>query len=415
MTVSSVYFILILKLVYCDRFGNFCLFSRYFDDNIVLFTDGMANEGVIDTDDMIKEIRKRVHALKEECHFERDYAIKLCTLGTSGFLPELLFRVGQEFSSDAFYFLDESANLELNLMKPVLLRQSSLVSSVKVTVDALNGVVLDKAAMSSEYEQHERTAGGEVISNSTKATYLIHDICVGMERHIIFTLTFPIKHKKLLKGKDVLKIVVSHRNSTMEVREVEVLVPYEEVPRKEHQNREHDIAVTACQESRVLAHQTLDQTAALIMKLDRTHAKETLEAGVTQIRDYLEVISPMLTSEESHALLLAYVDPIVHNLENCSRFLMDYTVRWDDAWGRLKALSSSVAREVPTACSVYAEGADLFSSPKVEQKLDDLFQKLKDIYGAMGFPLDVLDRYFGVMKELEKKIGGASDFSETSV
>lgn len=74
---------------------------------MLLFTDGMANEGLTDSAELIREIRKRVRTLKEECHFENDYTMKFATLGTGGFLPEVIYDISQAFSSDAFYFLDD--------------------------------------------------------------------------------------------------------------------------------------------------------------------------------------------------------------------------------------------------------------------------------------------------------------------
>ena len=83
--------------------------SRTFDDNVILFTDGMANEGISDSAELLGEISKRVDVglLREECHFESDYVIKFSTLGTGGFLPELVYDIGHAFSSDPFYFLDD--------------------------------------------------------------------------------------------------------------------------------------------------------------------------------------------------------------------------------------------------------------------------------------------------------------------
>ena len=81
--------------------------SRTFDDNVILFTDGMANEGISESSELLMEIRRRVDLLRDECHFSGDYVVKFSTLGTGGFLPELIYDVGQAFSSDPFYFLDD--------------------------------------------------------------------------------------------------------------------------------------------------------------------------------------------------------------------------------------------------------------------------------------------------------------------
>ena len=86
------------------------LYSRTFADSVVVFTDGMANEGVTDSAALVSEIRRRVDALRADCHFAADYAVNIATLGTGGFLPQLVYDVGRAFSSDPFYFLDDRSD-----------------------------------------------------------------------------------------------------------------------------------------------------------------------------------------------------------------------------------------------------------------------------------------------------------------
>ncbi|KAK2169337.1 hypothetical protein LSH36_11g12001 [Paralvinella palmiformis] len=393
-----------------DQFNSPFAKSRYFDDNIILFTDGMANEGIVETDEMVAEVRKRMKDLKEECHFERDYTIKICTMGTGGFLPEAVYSIGSAFSSDAFYFLEEDSNLELNMMKPVLFRQNGLVSSISVVVTPLNGVTLNVQEMTDDYLNPELESSGNTPDG---ATYFIHDICVNMYRHIVCSLLLPKKHKKLLKGKDVLRLVVEYRNATMQACVIEKTVTYEELPRKDVNNKDPDLAVNAVQNSRMSAQRMLNDAALAMKKLDRTTAKNLLQDGVNEIRSYLELVDAQVASEESHLLLNNELEPILVNLENCTNYLGDFTVRWDDAWGRIKALSSSIAREVPTASGIYVHGAELYNAPKVQDKLSELCDKLKDIYTSLGLATDTIDRYFGVVKELEGKL--EEKFNETSV
>jgi hypothetical protein len=254
----------------------------------------------------------------------------------------------------------------------------------------------------------------EFSSNSaSQASYFVHDICVNMYRHIVCSLVLPKKHKKLLKGKDVLQFTVEYRNATMQTCTIEKNVSYEELPRKENQNKDPDVAIIAVQNCRMSSQKMLNEAALSMKKLNRTAAKAVLQDGINGIRGYLEDVCTHMGTEESHMLLNNEVEPILINLENCMNYLGDFTVRWDDAWGRIKALCSSIAREVPTASGVYAPGAELYNAPKVQDKLNDLCEKLKDIYASLGLETDTVDRYFGVVKELEQKI--EDRFSETAV
>ena len=76
--------------------------------------------------------------------------------------------------------------------------------------------------------------------------------------------------------------------------------------------------------------------------------------------------------------LTEWLEAAVSNVEHCQRFVGHLAVRWDDAWGRLKALESSVAREVPTSAAVYAAGAELYPAPDTmrERLLEVNFRKL---------------------------------------
>lgn len=57
--------------------------SQLHNDNILLFTDGMANEGFTDSDELIREIQKKKQLVRQECRYPEDYSIKIATLGQS--------------------------------------------------------------------------------------------------------------------------------------------------------------------------------------------------------------------------------------------------------------------------------------------------------------------------------------------
>lgn len=391
-------------------------FSRYFNDNVVLFTDGMANEGLTETDEVIRELNKSIESLRVESHFDKDYHIKLAALGTGGFLPELLFDLGMTFSSDAFYFLEEKTNLELNMMKPVMLRQTSLVSSMQVEMEALNGVKLDKRYMTKEYVPYDPDNAEE--QDDTKIKYYIHDIACDLSRHLVCYLKLPHKHKKVLKNKDVFSIKISYRDCKNEVRTFDKIMTYDDIPKKPEDNTEKDIIVNAQHETRLMAKRTLDSAAKFMKKLDRTRCREVLQVGSEAIRAYCEFIGTLI-SEECLEYLVHWNEPILENFEFCNQFISDMSVRWDDAWARLKAMSSSLGREVPTASGVFMEGAEMYTPMKVDEKMEGLCSRLKDMYNSKGLNTDTIDQYKTVIKELKDKLEKLEeegvDFKETRI
>lgn len=362
----------------------------------------MANEGITESADLIKEIRRKIKVIKEERHLGNDYVIKFSSLGTGGFMPELLYNIGHTFSSDAFYFLNEDASMELDLMLPILLKQNSAVDDLKVTITGLNGVQFDYAQMSKEYMVSD---GSEAENTGSTQTFFIYDVAYASSRHIGCCIKLPHKHKKVLKGKDILKIEVSYRDAFLCSRSMEKVVSYAEIPPKEKNNDEACVLATAKQECRLTGCRALDRAALLVAKLDRTAAKDALQTAVRDLRTYFEYISnDFCTSEEGHIELSDWVDSIVVNLEKCDRFIGDFAVRWDDAWGRIKALQSSLSREVPSSTGVFADGAEIYCAPKVKERLHGLSDLLRAMYVALGVSVSTLDKYQKVVEELETKL-----------
>ena len=387
------------------------IFSRYFNDNILLFTDGMANEGMVDSEELIREMEKRIFAVRTECRYNDDYTVKLSTLGTGGFLPELLYDIGKKFSSDAFYFLDEATNLELNLMKPVLLRDTALVTSLGVTVSTLNDVSLEPTGMSREFEVKESKSEGEKTPSTTSIEYYIHDIVADMQRHIICSITLPKKHKKVLKNKDIMNLVVRYRDRNLQIKTVEKSISYSDIPAKENQTLEKDIVILTEQDMRLMAQKSLNTAADFMKKLDRSRARGALQATAQTIREMLEKVSE-LVSQESQEYLTHKTDPILSNLDHYERILADVSVRWDDAWARLKALSSALGREVPTAIGVCADGAEMFIPPQIDERMEHLIARLRETYVAMGLSTETIDKYKTVVKELQLKLAKLEEEGE---
>lgn len=88
----------------------------------------------------------------------------------------------------------------------------------------------------------------------------------------------------------------------------------------------------------------------------------------------------------------------------------DYNVRWDDAWARLKALSSCLSRETPTATGVYVEGAAMYETRELQKKLNAMSSTLRDLYRSKGLTTDTIDKYLDVVKELEARWEASKDY-----
>jgi len=207
-----------------------------------------------------------------------------------------------------------------------------------------------------------------------------------------------------LKGKDVLKVDVSYRDSSLTSRIAELTVSYAELPGKTPQNDEYSTLVTARQQIRCRVVRGLSAAAESVGRLDRSSAIELLRSTVDDLRSIHDAVMDDF-GEESRLDLTEWLDAAVANVEHCQRFVGDLAVRWDDAWGRLKALESSVSREVPTSAAVYVSGSELFQAPStMKERLVEVSSMLKDMYVGHGLETDVLEQYQNVVEELEEKL-----------
>ena len=209
---------------------------------------------------------------------------------------------------------------------------------------------------------------------------------------------------KALKGKDVLQISVSYRDSALSPRTAELTLSYADLPAKEAQNDELAVVVTARQKMRARVVAGVSAAASSVGRLDRSSAVDQLRSTVDDLRNVQDSVMDDL-DEESRTELTDWLEAAVTNVERSARLVADLAVRWDDAWGRLKALESSVSREVPTSAAVYVSGSELYQPPsKMKERLLEVSTMLKDMFVARGLDTDVLEQYQNVVEELEEKM-----------
>ena len=294
-------------------------------------------------------------------------------------------------------------------MKPILFRQSANVSYISVEVAALNGVQFNRQAMSREYEKYD--AENKLADDTKSIKYFIHDIPSDMEKNLILKLKLPNKHKKCLKNKDVLRIRFHYRDCDMAIHEMERQVPYVDVPRKQKYNLERNVLISAHHVIRHVTQKYLTRSCVYIHKLDRASAKNELEIGSNEITDFLEQTTS-LVSESAMEKLTEFSLTFKTTLEYCIEFIGDLSVRWDDAWARMKAIASSLSRELPTAAGVFKDDSPVYRADKVDDELAILCRYLTDIYKSLGLSTDVVEQYGNVILEFQERIRRAKEEAE---
>jgi len=202
----------------------------------------------------------------------------------------------------------------------------------------------------------------------------------------------------------VLRVDVSYRDSQLSSRTAELTVSYADLPTKETQNDERAVLVASRQQIRSRVVGGVAAAARSVARLDRTSAVDVLRTTGDDLRNIHDSVMDDL-GDESRLDLTEWLDAAVVNVESCRQLVGDLAVRWDDAWGRLKALESSVSREVPTSAAVYVAGSELFQAPTaMRERLVQISAMLRDMYAARGLETDVLEQYQNVVDELEEKV-----------
>lgn len=202
----------------------------------------------------------------------------------------------------------------------------------------------------------------------------------------------------------MLRVDVSYRDSQLSSRTAELTVSYADLPTKETQNDERAVLVASRQQIRSRVVGGVAAAARSVARLDRTSAVDVLRTTGDDLRNIHDSVMDDL-GDESRLDLTEWLDAAVANVESCRQLVGDLAVRWDDAWGRLKALESSVSREVPTSAAVYVAGSELFQAPTaMRERLVQISTMLRDMYAARGLETDVLEQYQNVVDELEEKV-----------
>ncbi|XP_013402740.1 uncharacterized protein LOC106168276 [Lingula anatina] len=348
---------------------------KCFDDKIVLFTDGGANCGITTSQQLIPELRNRFSAMGKESGLREDYTIQIAAFSTGGFMPTLMYDLGQAFSSETFYFMDENTILELNMMKTVLLQQTAVARHVKVVAQALNGVVFDRTEM-------PQLAASPSLTTRQVSEQFIHTISAELSKHVLYTLLLPDDHSKTLPNKDVLEINVSYQSESGLIKE-KLQVPYKELPHSVEQSKEAALVTFTQQEARLQAKAAILQAADFISSLRYTDSKDALEKGLQSIEDKREMIAPYISRAGTHKID-KYNEPMLWYIQHSLSMLkQDETVQsFADKWGNLVSYGASLDREVPTTLDFISEEYQLFRPTGIEEKLEDISEHIDDMkYG----------------------------------
>ena len=125
----------------------------------------------------------------------------------------------------------------------------------------------------------------ECADTTREMFFYIHDICEDSERHFTVSINLPKKHKKKLKGYDIMQVNLEFQDRAFRTRTIHKTIAYSDVPKKEKFNCETNLVTMAKHEHRLVAVRALDKSCDNISRLFRNGAKEAVADGISHIQN----------------------------------------------------------------------------------------------------------------------------------
>ena len=197
--------------------------------------------------EVLRHVRRKIRGVQTDCLLEEDYTIKITTAGTNGFYPEVVYKLGQVFSSGPFHHIGPNSDLSWDLLLPFLYMHEVVIAGVKVSMRTLNSVAFtdnqqsrgphgstaDTGASKDDAEfifsQHasqeyrllikhqvppphspmeaplspravQQQEVWTEVGDDDNRFFQFSDLAIDCSRHILVPLSLPKKHKKALKG-----------------------------------------------------------------------------------------------------------------------------------------------------------------------------------------------------------------------
>ncbi|XP_078576317.1 uncharacterized protein LOC144861991 [Branchiostoma floridae x Branchiostoma japonicum] len=188
-----------------------------FRNGIIVFTDGEANCGIIDADGIVAAF----NAAKEES-LSSSACLPISTFTIGSYRPDLLYQISQRLGSDSFFWINDFDNFEADMMIPVYLRETSLVTDILVNLRAINGVTFDISQMKKSSRMVDPPDSD---TDCVSVAYYFHDISADMFKHIPCYLNIPDDYEDALGDKGIMEVHITYRDFNSMEREIDAVIP----------------------------------------------------------------------------------------------------------------------------------------------------------------------------------------------
>ncbi|XP_019623392.1 PREDICTED: uncharacterized protein LOC109469329 [Branchiostoma belcheri] len=396
--------------------------GSHFHNGIILFTDGQANQGITDAEELVREYNSKMAGLGE------GVCLPITSFTIGDYRPKLLCEVAQTMGSDAFFWLSDDTDFEVDMMIPIFLRETCLVSNIRIALRTLNGVTFDTLKMFSPFMV------SCVESNDKTVKYFLHDISADMLKHIPCSLLLPKDYKKSLKNKDVMEVHIEYLDLENVEREILTKIPFKStsmaeilkndnhentgrngaLSAKENNGRRHNsgartpahirmdrrtrrlrvpteaemyvvaysdsnhqsdvnvvqraqqaVVKIAQEDCRMVTVGTINRAAEFVDYRDYSYSLRLVNGGIDEIKRIKSEVRT-ITDEDSRTVVGNFAATMIDSLGYCVTLLEDPQ---ESHWARMKAMESSLANESPTAGGVFGGHNRPYLPPRVERSI----------------------------------------------
>ncbi|KAL8587234.1 hypothetical protein ACOMHN_013318 [Nucella lapillus] len=349
------------------NYVRFSVGSLLYRNCIIVFSDGEINAGETDPRDLVHLTREKIR----ECRLPRDMLadlwvnISCVTTGTS--FSQALYLLSKMCGSDAYFYVDGSKNFpEADMMIPLMLRKMACAQMVSVTIRASNGALLETHKCSQEYSVRRR--GGREVSRDTMA-YFIHDLPSGIQK--TFQVSLDLEQLSSL-DKDFLSVDVQYVDPLGILYTTSKTIHHQEVVSVTSNKTKalEIVAKTTMNQLRHVLQMTCRQVATVLETTpdDPDAVKGSVSAAVQAGKEEADaVVGDILSQLEAGKLrseFERFVKAVNANLSKLQSLVENNSCSQGKCWQYTKAISSAVARELPTVTNVVAQSAVVCPLPK---------------------------------------------------
>ncbi|XP_076457754.1 uncharacterized protein LOC143291649 isoform X2 [Babylonia areolata] len=343
---------------------------------IIVFSDGEVNAGETDPRELVHVTRDKMR----QCHLppdvQSDLWVNVSCVTTGAHFSHSLYLLSKMCGSDAYFYVDGSKNFpEADMLIPLMLRKTACAQMVSVTVRAGNGASLDTARCSQEYSVRRRS--GREVERGTM-TYFIHDLPSGIKK----TFQLSVHLDQSSSSSPPSAAALDEDFLSVDVQYVDPLGVLYTINKSIH--RQEVLSLTSCRDRaletvvkraktqmRSIMQVACRQVAAELERsqdtpdddLVQAMVNAAVEAGKKEVEELAqEVLSQLEDGHVKKEEFEQFARALQANL-NKLRSLVQTTAA-GRCWQYTKAMSSAVARELPTVSCVLSKSSTLCPLPR---------------------------------------------------